>query len=67
MPREPRDVPSEPGNERKRMPDDRSERESPNPRPLRRDREEPMQSDEDVDTPRPQGDRGGREGRDDVS
>jgi hypothetical protein len=65
MPKEPRDVPSEPGNQRKRMPDDRSERESPNPRPLRGERE-PIQSDEDVDSPQPP-QRGGREGRDDMS
>ena len=66
MPREPRKQPSEPGNERKRMPgDERSERDSADPRPVKRERDVPMQSDEDVDNPEPQP--GRREDRDDES
>jgi hypothetical protein len=45
--------------------DERSDRDSPNPRPVRRDRDMPVQSDEDVDTPESQ--RRDREDRDEMS
>lgn len=65
MPKQQREQPGEPGNKRKRMPGDRPEPDSDNPRPVRRDQEEPIQSDQDVDSPRPQ--RGEGEDRDDMS